>query len=126
MTLYSPTLSLSVKQELEVNAYLVLKSVDPQQNRFRVYTISIISSLMKEPVYIVTLSWGRIGSKRKKKGYVCSSQFEVETLLESVLQTRLKHGYKRGFVSSQFPQVPMLAEIPSLDFQQKQLLLFAS
>ncbi len=122
---YSPTLPFLVMKSLPpLNAQLVLKSISPGENRFRIYQVAIISTVIKQPVYIVTLSWGRIGSKRQRKSYVCQNQKQLDTILKPTLRTRHHHKYQLAFLSPDFPDYEILNEFSSYKDHNRQLQLF--
>lgn len=122
---FAPTLPIIVMESLpDLNARLVLKSVDPARNRFRLYQISIVSTVIKQPVYVVTLSWGRIGSKRQQKSYLCKSQTELDQVIKPVIRTRHRHRYQLALKTKDFPGYAVLEEFPYYREEAKQLRLF--
>lgn len=76
------------------------RSVDPQENRFRFYSISLGEDLWGEEILVKR--WGRIGG-RKRENYIWpDSHRDLMKLIEDIKDERRKHGYKveRGILAN--------------------------
>ena len=67
------------------------KSIDPDRNRFRFFSMYIERSLFGE--FILSCTWGRIGTKGRTKPYYFDSEEECEKMLEKIVKVRIDHGY---------------------------------
>ncbi|MBI1742752.1 WGR domain-containing protein [Candidatus Acetothermia bacterium] len=68
------------------------QSIDPANNRFRFYTLSLSVDLWGEPFLVQ--HWGRIGSKGRRK-FVWLQPEELDTYVQGILRQRELDGYKR-------------------------------
>lgn len=109
---------------LDHSAWLILKDIRPSQNRYRFYSILIEVAHLANPVFVVTMAWGRVDADKRKKTVVCSSNQELFKLLKSVLRTRYRHDYKLAEKSVHFPKMPILQSFPILVEDNLQLSLF--
>ena len=76
------------------------RSVKPEENRFRFYSLSLGEDLWGEEVLVKR--WGRIGG-RKRENYIWpDSQQELMNLIENIKEKRNEHDYKleRGILSN--------------------------
>ena len=76
------------------------RSVKPEENRFRFYSLSLGEDLWGEEVLVKR--WGRIGG-RKRENYIWpDSHQELMNLIESIKEKRNEHDYKleRGVLSN--------------------------
>ena len=114
MTLQPPPKWPYLTPGKEINAELILKSVDPAINRCRAYKISILTTVIQRPVYIVILAWGRIGHRMQKKTHLCENRQDLDDLLQTVLKLRRRHRYILVNRSSNFPTYGILQTTPLL------------
>lgn len=70
---------------------LNLKSVKPDENRYRYYTMFVQQSLFGG--FLLTKNWGRIGSKGRTAVAGFSSMKDLEKEVALILRTRQRHGY---------------------------------
>ncbi|MBS3792158.1 WGR domain-containing protein [Candidatus Bipolaricaulota bacterium] len=76
------------------------RSVKPEENRFRFYSISLGEDLWGEEVLVKR--WGRIG-ERKRENYIWpDSHQELINLIDDIKEDRNNHGYEldKGFFSN--------------------------
>lgn len=67
--------------------------VEPTQNCYRFYAISLASDLFN--AYVVSCEWGRIGAKKlKRKVAVFNSLEEAMTQIKYEESLRIKHQYQ--------------------------------
>ena len=67
------------------------KSVDPEKNRFRFYTVSLSMDLWGETFLVQ--HWGRIGTKGQRK-FVWGTPEELDKYVQGLLRQRELHGYQ--------------------------------
>jgi len=75
------------------------RSVKPEENRFRFYSLSLGEDLWGEEVLVKR--WGRIGG-RKRENYIWpESHRELLELIDEIKEKRSEHAYrlKRGILS---------------------------
>lgn len=68
-----------------------LISIEPDKNRFRQYSVTVVKTLFG---YAVVREWGRIGQKPRAKEQHFSLLSQAETSAERIIRTRQRHGYK--------------------------------
>jgi len=76
------------------------RSVRPEENRFRFYSISLGKDLWGDEVLVKR--WGRIGG-RKRENYVWPDSYrELMELIDKIKERRDKHGYRleRGILTN--------------------------
>ncbi|MEF8798893.1 MAG: WGR domain-containing protein [Candidatus Bipolaricaulota bacterium] len=76
------------------------RSVDPEENRFRFYSISLGEDLWGEEVLVKR--WGRIGGRKRENYLWPESHRELMELIEGIKEKRSKHGYRleRGLMAN--------------------------
>ncbi|MBI1744394.1 WGR domain-containing protein [Candidatus Acetothermia bacterium] len=70
----------------------VWHSVDPEQNRYRFYVLSIEKDLWGNSCLIQR--WGRIGKKAREKVTVAADENELKKFAFNIFQQRMWHGYE--------------------------------
>jgi len=76
------------------------RSVRPEENRFRFYSLSLGEDLWGEEVLVKR--WGRIGG-RKRENYIWpESHRELMDKIDEIKEQRSKHGYRleRGIMAN--------------------------
>ena len=76
------------------------RSVKPEENRFRFYSLSLGEDLWGEEVLVKR--WGRIGG-RKRENYIWpESHHELMELIDEIKEKRSKHDYRleRGVLAN--------------------------
>lgn len=71
---------------------LKLKSIDPDRNRYRFYSIDDLETDLFAR-YSLRISWGRIGERYRTKTLVFTTQYDLDKEITRRIKTRLKHGY---------------------------------
>lgn len=70
---------------------LYLERVEPAENRYRFYALSIEQTLFGEPVLV--RNWGRIGTKGRIQLQTCPSELDAIRLFADHLKRRRAHAY---------------------------------
>jgi predicted DNA-binding WGR domain protein len=78
--------------ELDGCSYVRLVSIDPEQNRFRFYTISWQKTLWGE--WTIRSTWGRIGGMGTSQVAYFQSEQALRMTLPKVLAQRRARGYR--------------------------------
>ncbi len=78
------------------HGYIELHSIDPAQNRVRVYQLVLMPDLLG--YWVAQSSWGRIGKYRRTANLVFAIRQEAETAGDDLVQLRLRHGYHVVYV----------------------------
>lgn len=76
------------------------RSIEPKENRFRFYSLSLGEDLWGEEVLVKR--WGRIGG-RKRENYIWpESQHDLMNTIDNIKEDRNNHGYEleRGLLSN--------------------------
>jgi predicted DNA-binding WGR domain protein len=85
--------------DLDSTTYVHFESIDPEENRYRFYTITWQKTLWGE--WAICATWGRIGGMGRSKVTLFESQGTLREALPSVVALRLERGYEvRGAVHS--------------------------
>jgi predicted DNA-binding WGR domain protein len=80
-------------RSFDAPGYLHFTSIDPQENRFRFYTITWQKTLWGE--WTIRTTWGRIGGVGRSK----VTYFESEQALREALPAILARRFDRGYVA---------------------------
>jgi len=75
------------------------RSVKPEENRFRFYSLSLGRDLWGEEVLVKR--WGRIGGRKRETYLWPESHKELMELIDEINEKRSEHDYrlKRGILS---------------------------
>ena len=76
----------------EERAHYQWTSVDPDQNRYRYYAVTVEEDIWGDPCLI--LSWGRFNSHPRKKFIWPKDEGELERLIDKAFELREKHRYR--------------------------------
>jgi len=70
----------------------IFRSIEPKENRFRFYSMHIEKSLFGE--FILTCSWGRMGTRGQVRASPFDSQEDCLTAMQQIAKIRKQHGYE--------------------------------
>jgi predicted DNA-binding WGR domain protein len=85
--------------DLDSTTYVHFESIDPEENRFRFYTITWQQTLWGE--WTMRATWGRIGTMGRGQVTYFESEEALRETLPGVVARRLKRGYlPKGVVYS--------------------------
>ena len=108
--------------------YLMLYSVDLDQNRLRKYNILIEARIDQNSPFRIQCQWGRLGESEFRQTSVeeFRSRDRALSYLNQILSLRQSHDYEIVDRSQNFPPIPVLSKFPIDDKarQQNQLDLF--
>ena len=105
--------------------FLILQSVNPDANRYRVYRIIITFNEVKNE-YLVKCSWGRLGAIGTSKSYSVEDEKSLTRFVQSLLMKRKRHEYGILEKSENFPKCKAVEQLPFTTSIDKQLKLFKS
>ena len=70
----------------------IFKSIEPEENRFRFYSIHIEQSLFGG--FMLTCTWGRIGTKGQTRVIPFDTIEDCVQEFKQIAKTRKRHGYE--------------------------------
>ena len=70
----------------------IFRSVDQKENRFRFYSMHIEESLFGG--FVLTCTWGRIGTKGQTKIFLFDSREDCLNEMRQIAKTRKQHEYQ--------------------------------
>lgn len=105
--------------------YIILRSINALQNRYRAYRISITPIKTSQIIYAVTCSWGRLSRLSRHKHFIFEDKTTLEKFVSSVLNKRKQNHYSLVSKSKFFPENNVLTQFPSLPVTYYQPTLFA-
>ena len=104
-------------------SYILLQSINPYKNRFRVYRVYIQEiETKKKKIHIIT--WGRLKKFSYKKHYQFEEEKELKTFLQALLKKRKRHQYGLVEFSEKFPDIAAVKEFERTPFITEQATLF--
>ncbi len=92
-----------VMPDLDSTTYVHFESIDPEENRFRFYTITWQKTLWDE--WTIRTTWGRMGGDGRSRVTYFESEQALREALPGVVAHRLERGYEvRGVVHATVSQ----------------------
>lgn len=70
---------------------IYLKSIDPEKNRFRFYSMAVQPDLFGQ--YYLIRTWGRIGSRGRCMPEIFNTYDEAIKSIDAIVKVRHNHGY---------------------------------
>lgn len=104
-------------------AYLILQSIDPRTNRFRIYQILIIPIQTSQSIFVVKCAWGRQKLSQFRQ-YTFESEKALHSFLKANLTTRKRHRYSIAGISHNFPTYAVLDNFSRMKLEPDQFSLF--
>jgi predicted DNA-binding WGR domain protein len=86
-----------VLPDLDSAVYVHFESIDPEQNRYRFYTITWQKTLWGE--WTIRTTWGRIGGVGRSRVAYFESELALREALPAVIARRIERGYVQRGVS---------------------------
>jgi len=76
------------------------RSIEPEENRFRFYSLSLGEDLWGEEVLVKR--WGRIGGHKRENYIWPESHHDLMNTIDNIKEDRNNHGYEleRGLLSN--------------------------
>lgn len=111
--------------KLKQPEFLILQSVNPDANRYRIYRIVITFNEVKNE-YLVKCSWGRLGGKGTSKSYWVENEKSLTRFVQSLLMKRKRHEYGILERSKNFPKCKAVEQLPLTTSFDVQLKLFSN
>ena len=112
------------KEAQSIDAYLILLSIKPRQNRYRYYRIRIQAVNVLGSFYLLTFSWGRLHQTPQHQRKICYTDEKLQQVLRTILRIRKRHQYQILECSAHFPPLDILQEWPHCTLPNEQLVLF--
>lgn len=110
--------------KINITQQLVLQSVNPIENRYRAYRISITPIQTNTLLYAVTCSWGRVTRLSRHKHFIFDSEKGLENFVVSVLNRRKQNHYTLVTKSAAFPESEVLIAFEDCPIEVQQATLF--